>query len=247
MRIVSLVPSLTELVWWLGGRELLVGRTTFCTEPPEMASSIPSVGGTKTPDLDAIVALRPNLVIANQEENRREDVEALRERGLELLVTRIETLDEAVEAIRTIGGLVGVGARAEELVRSIEEARAEAPGNGPRVFVAVWGRPLMGLGGGTFGHAMLEAAGARNVLAAQRRYPVLSMEDVRAAAPDLILLPDEPYRFQPRHQAHFAAVAPTLLVDGKLLWWYGPRIPQSLATLRSVLRQPLGRGEARPT
>lgn len=247
MRIVSLVPSLTELVWWLGGRQLLVGRTKFCTEPPEMASSIPSVGGTKTPDLDAIASLQPDLVIANQEENRREDVEALRERGLQLLVTRIETLDDAMDTIRTIGGLIGARDRAEGLVKGIEEARAGAPRDGPRVFVAVWGRPLMGLGAGTFGHAMLEAAGARNVLAAQRRYPVLSMDDVRAAAPDLVLLPDEPYHFQARHRARFATVAPTLLVDGKLLWWYGPRIPDSLATLRRLLRQPPDAGEARPT
>jgi len=237
MRIVSLVPSLSELLWWLGAGSSLVGRTTYCVEPPEMAAAVPALGGTKTPNIEAIDALRPDVVIANQEENRREDVEALRSRGLRVVVTRIDSLEEAMDTIVKLGELVGAEQRARDLVRRIRsEVHQGAPGR-RRVFVAVWGRPLMGLGSRTFGDAMLRAAGAENVLAGQTRYPRVTLDDVRAAAPELILLPDEPYRFQERHRPPFEAIAPARLVDGKLLWWYGPRIPDSLATLRRIIAE----------
>ncbi len=235
MRIVCLVPSLTELLWWLGAGRRLVGRTVYCTEPPEMAAAVPALGGTKTPDIERIVALAPDLVIANREENRREDVEDLERRGIRVLVTNIETIDDAAAAITELGALLGAGDRAADLVGRIREAAAQPHAPRPRVFVAVWGKPLMGLGSGTFGHAMLTAAGAANVFEGVPRYPLVTLDEVRAAAPDLILLPDEPYRFRERHLPSFAAIAPARLIDGKLLWWYGPRIPGSLRTLRRVI------------
>ena len=236
MRIVSLVPSLTELVWWLGAGPRLVGRTVYCTEPPEMAAAVPAFGGTKTPDIEGIATLRPDLVIANREENRREDVEALESRGLRVLVTNIESIEDATAVIADLGALLGAEDRAADLVGRIRECAAARPAAGrPRVFAAVWGKPLMGLGSSTFGHAMLTAAGAANVLEGVPRYPLVTFEALRAAEPELILLPDEPYRFRERHLPTFAAIAPTRLIDGKLLWWYGPRIPESIRTLRGVI------------
>ncbi len=236
MRIVSLVPSRTELVWWLGRGEWLVGRTRFCVEPPEVREAVPVVGGTKNPRVERIAGLRPDLVLANREENRQEDVEALRVRGLEVLVTDPNSLEEALGMIEELGERLEVRGRASELLReSREEMDPTARGTGPRVFVAVWDRPLMGMGNETYGHSLLEWAGGRNVLAGERRYPDVSREELGALGPDLILLPDEPYRFGARHLEEFERIAPARLFDGKAMWWYGPRIPGALRTLRAAL------------
>ena len=237
-RIVSLVPSLTELVWWLGHGERLVGRTRFCTEPAGQVEAAPAVGGTKDPDVGRIVALRPDVVIANREENRREDVEALRGAGIDVLVTDPNTVAGAVAMILEIGGLVAAEAKARELAGEIDRAIQEpGPAGGPRVFVAVWKRPLLGLGSESYGHDLVETAGASNVLAGRPRYPEVTWDELRALAPELILLPDEPYRFGKRHVAEFAAIAPARLIDGKLLWWYGPRIPEAIRSLRRILSE----------
>lgn len=237
MRVVSLVPSLTELVWELAP-ETLAGRTKFCTEPPEMAAAVPAFGGTKDPDVAAIAALQPDLVIANREENRREDVAALEAAGLRVMVTVIDSVGEALAAIRAIGAEVGNTAGADALAAEVEAALEEArPGEGPRVFVPIWRRPLLGLGGGTYGSSLLEACGAVNVLRERERYPEVTLEEVQGLRPELVLLPDEPYHFREEHCVEFAGVAPARLVDGKLLWWYGPRMPRSIRALRELLAE----------
>ena len=240
-RIVSLVPSLTELVAWLGAADRLVGRTKFCTEPPGAVGRIPAVGGTKNPDIAAITAVRPDLVIANREENRREDVEALRAAGIEVLVTGIDTVGEAVEAIRELGELLGAAERADQLARDItaalDEGQLAAGAARKRVYAGVWHNPMMGLGAGTYGHSLLEACGAANVLGERERYPEVTMEAVRALKPDLILLPDEPFPFDEGHAALYGAIAPARVIDGKLLWWYGPRMPGAIRELRRILAE----------
>ncbi|HEY4668585.1 MAG TPA: helical backbone metal receptor [Tepidiformaceae bacterium] len=234
-RIVSLVPSLTELVWWLGRGDALVGRTRFCTEPPELAGTVPAVGGTKNPRLDRIVALRPDLVLANKEENRQEDVGALIDAGLDVLLTDPNTVDEAVAMILEVGEWVGATERAEQLAADVNAALEEGRARAVRVFVAVWKKPLMGLGSETYGHDLLERVGATNVLAGRRRYPEVTMEALAGLAPQAVLLPDEPYPFKEPDCADFVAVAPARVVDGKLLWWYGPRMPAAIRELRKVL------------
>jgi ABC-type hemin transport system substrate-binding protein len=237
MRVVSLVPSLTELVFHLGRGPWLVGRTRFCNLPAE-ATAIEAVGGTKDPDISRIAALAPDLVIANREENRREDVEALCAAGLDVLVTDPNTVREAAAMIEDLGGRLDAAVPATALVRSIEAELDQAPpGPGPRVFVAVWYRPLLGLGGETFGNDVLAAAGASNVLASCPRYPEIARDALPGLRPDLILLPDEPFRFRQRHAEEFASVAPARLIDGKLLWWYGPRLPASLRQLREMFAE----------
>ncbi len=237
MRLVSLVPSLTELLFWLGAGQAVVGRTRFCTEPAGLVESVEAVGGTKNPDVDRIAALGPDIVIANREENRREDVETLAARGLRVLVTDIVDLESAERVVLELGELVGQLRRAQELVEQIEEARAGARPTGARVFVPVWRRPLLGLGRDTFGHAMIAAGGGTNVLAARARYPAVTLEEVRTLAPTLILLPDEPYRSGPQHIPEFESVAPAQVVDGKLLWWYGPRTPSAIRTLQALFQR----------
>lgn len=240
MRVVSLVPSLTELVWALAPG-VLVGRTKFCDEPAEMAAAVPAFGGTKDPDVAAIAAAAPDLVIANHEENRREDVEALRARGIRVLVTEIDSVAEAFAAIRALGQELGAEERAEAIVQEAADALAEPPAAPPvRVFVPIWRRPLLGLGGDTYGSSMLEACGAVNVLAGRPRYPEVSPGEVAALRPDLVLLPDEPYRFSADHVAEFAGIAPARVVDGRLLWWYGPRMAASIRALKALFREVRG-------
>ncbi len=239
MRVVSLVPSLTELVWTLTPAAL-VGRTRFCVVPASLADAVPAFGGTKDPDLAGIVAAGPELVIANREENRREDVEALEAAGLRVLLTDIRSVEAALAAIREIGRALGNEAGAAAIVRAFEAERSHEgamPARPVRVFVPIWRAPLLGLGGDTYGSSLLEAAGAVNVLAGRERYPEVTLEEVAGLGPELILLPDEPYRFGERHVPEFAGVAPTRVVDGQLLWWYGPRMAEALRTLRQILRE----------
>lgn len=240
-RIVSLVPSLTELVSWLGAGERLVGRTKFCTEPAGLVARVPAVGGTKNPDIAKIVTLSPNLVVANKEENRREDIEALRAGGLTVLVTNPNTVVDAVGMIRELGAILEAHELAEGLAGDIESARAEGKGRVPvRVFAGVWHSPMMGLGSESYGHSLLEACGGLNVLGDRPRYPETSMDELRRLRPQLILLPDEPFPFDEGHAAMYSAIAPARVIDGKLLWWYGPRMPEAIRTLRAMFAEAVG-------
>lgn len=237
-RIVSLVPSLTELVWHLGVGDALVGRTRFCTEPAEMADLVAIVGGTKNPRIERIVELEPDLVVANKEENRREDIEALRETGLEVLLTDPNSMPEALAMVRELGSRLGAESRAEELAAATEAALAEPlPARRPRVFVAVWRHPDMGLGGESYGHDLIERCGAANVLGTRPRYPELADGELVALQPELILLPDEPYPFKEADVPAYAGIAPARVVDGKLLWWYGPRMPEAIRELRGLFKE----------
>ena len=233
-----MVPSLTELVDWLGAGDRLVGRTKFCTEPASLRDRVPALGGTKNPDIAKIVAVAPELVLANREENRREDIEALEKAGLRVLLTDPNTVDEAVEMIAELGVTFGVPEKADELIAEIRAALEERPSpRGLRLYVGVWHNPMMGLGSESYGHSLIEACGAVNVLREQPRYPAVSLNELEALGPDLILLPDEPFPFDDGHVRAYGAVAPTRLVDGKLLWWYGPRMPGAIRELRTIFAE----------
>jgi ABC-type hemin transport system substrate-binding protein len=238
-RIVSLVPSLTDLVCAFGGGYELVGRTRFCTEPRGEVERIPIVGGTKNPDLERIIAARPTLVLANREENRKEDVEALRGAGLDVLLTDPNTVAEAIAMVRSLGGRLGCDEAAERIARETEAAVAGV-GAGearPRVLVLVWKQPLMVLGCESYGHDLLRVVGADNAAGERPRYPEMSMDEIRAAKPGLILLPDEPYPFKEADAERFREVAPARVVDGKLLWWYGPRMPGAIRELSALVSE----------
>ncbi len=216
-------------------------------------ASKPKVGREKDPDVGRILALAPDLVIANIEENRREVVEQLRAAGVPVWVTYPRTVRDGIRLIRDLGELTGTRPVAEPLAAGLtarlEAARARAAGRRPiRVFCPIWRGPYMTINRDTYVHDMLAVCGGANVFADRpERYPTVTLEEVRAAAPELILLPDEPYRFRATHRADFAPLrdVPAVagerirLVDGKLLSWYGPRIGEALVRL-----PPLIAGEA---
>jgi ABC-type Fe3+-hydroxamate transport system substrate-binding protein len=246
-RIVCLVPSLTESLFSLGLGGRVVGVTDYCVHPPAALAGMPRVGGTKTPDLDAIAALAPDLVIANREENRRRDVERLRAAGIPVWVTYPRTVREGA---RLLASMAALGASPEAVARVVEPvqravAAAEEArgGGGPRVFCPIWRRPWMAVGGDTYAHDLITLCGGVNVFggSSQRRYPRVREEEILAAAPELILLPDEPYAFGPQDAADLRAwPVPAArsgrihLIDGTLVSWYGARISRAIATLRSL-------------
>ena len=226
-RVVSLVPSVTEtlLAWGVTP----VACTRFCEQP-----DLPHVGGTKDPDVAAIVDLRPDLVVLCVEENRREDADALNAAGLVTAALSIDGVADVAPALRTLAALVGVDpARIED----VEKITAGAPSDGRlRAFVPIWKRPWMSLAGGTYGSSLLAAIGVDNVFAdAGDRYPTVTLEEARARRPDVVLAPSEPYPFRERHVPVLDEVAPVVLVDGQDLFWWGVRTPAAAQRLRRQL------------
>jgi ABC-type Fe3+-hydroxamate transport system substrate-binding protein len=209
----------------------------------------PKVGREKDPDLARIRALAPDLVVANIEENRRDVVDLLRADGVPVWVTYPRTVSEGIGLIRELGALTGTAAAAEALAHPLDAALARVRARAAakprvRVFCPIWRGPYMTINRDTYVHDLLWTCGGDNVFGQNpMRYPTVSLEEVRAAAPDVILLPDEPYRFRAAHRADFAPLGdvPAVrtgrihLVDGKLLSWYGPRIGEALERVPRLL------------
>lgn len=247
-RIVSLVPSLTEALFELGLGERVVGVTDWCVHPALAVAPLPKVGGTKNPELAAIAALRPDLVIANHEENTRGDVEWLEALGIPVWVTYPRTVEEGVALLRELAELGGARAAIESVVEPIEErvarARAERPARPVRVFCPIWKGPWMAVGADTFIHDLLTLCGGHNVFADrdERRYPIVRDAEIVAAAPEVVLLPDEPYAFAAQDAAELsrwdmpaARAGRVHLIDGTLVSWYGPRILPAIERLCALL------------
>jgi ABC-type Fe3+-hydroxamate transport system substrate-binding protein len=225
-RVVSLVPSLTEAVAATGA-ELLVGATDWCSHPADL--HVVRVRGTKNPDVDAVVALRPDLVLANAEENREQDLESLRAAGLAVWTTAPQTLPEALGSLERALAACGLGRPA--WLAEAERAWA-APWTGPRraAVVPVWRRPWIHLGRDTFAGDVLARLGVDNVLAGHaERYPRVPLAELPPH--DLVVLPDEPYAFSPDDGPEAFPGVPAACVSGRHLTWYGP----SLAEAREVL------------
>lgn len=239
MRIVSLVPSLTETLIHFGLVDSVVGRTRWCTEPADVVEGLEAVGGTKNPDVARILELRPDLVVVNKEENRIEDCRALEAGGLRLHVTHPCTVPEAASMIEALGEACGAREAGAALAERCREALAAAEARTPRAlrtFCPIWRKPWMTFRRATYIGDMLERAGCSNVFG-DRQEPdffEVSLEDVVAAAPELVVLPDEPFVFEQKHADELRAAgvdARFLFVDGKDLAWYGPRIPAALERL----------------
>ena len=250
-RVVSLVPSLTEAVA-ATAPGLLVGATDWCSHPAELA--VTRLGGTKNPDVARVLALRPDLVLANEEENRAPDLDALRAAGAAVWVTGIRTLDQAFRSLdRMLTLACGLPRppwldRAEAAWRPVTPAGASAGvtdvSGGPlavRAVVPVWRRPWMVLGRDTFAGDLLGRLGVRHLHRDHpERYPAVPLPELLAAGPDLLVLPDEPYRFTAADGPEAFPGVPAVLLSGRHLTWYGP----SLAEAREVLLEGvLGRRE----
>jgi ABC-type Fe3+-hydroxamate transport system substrate-binding protein len=242
-RLVSLVPSISELLWWWHLADRVVGVTDWCVAPPRAFGSARRVRGTKNPDLAAIRTLAPDLVVADQEENRAIDVERLREAGLAVHVTRVRGLADLAGTFARLGGALGVRNAAEATATTIARAASTAPPTPPvRAVVGVWRDPRRDgwwvLGADTFGASLLAAAGFR-VLPDDPagRYPVRALDDLVAMAPDVVLLPDEPYAFGPGDVEELRDRGLRVRqVDGTSLWWWGPRTPTAIGDLRRLGR-----------
>ncbi|MEE1794094.1 helical backbone metal receptor [Streptomyces sp. BE308] len=235
MRVVSLVPSLTEAVA-VTAPGLLAGVTDWCTHPPDLTAA--RIGGTKNPDVAAVVALRPDLVIANEEENRAPDLAALREAGLDVMVTEVRTLDAAFAELERVL-VTGCGLARPRWLDEAEAAWAALPSPGtPRpAIVPVWRRPWMVLGRETFAGDLLARLGVRNVYADHaERYPRIPLAELNAAGAELVVLPDEPYRFTADDGPEAFPALPAALVDGRHLTWYGPSLAAAASALRAALR-----------
>jgi ABC-type Fe3+-hydroxamate transport system substrate-binding protein len=247
-RIVSLVPSTTELLCALGLAEALVGVTVYCVEPREVVAGKTRVGGEKDPDLDVIRALAPDLVVANIEENTREHVEALRAAGIRVWLTYPRSVRESLDMIRELGAVTGAVAPAEALLADLEPlyaaVRARLADRRPtRVFYPIWRGPFMTVGHDTYIHDVLATCGGANVFADRARYPTVTLDEVAARAPEVVLLPDEPFRFRRAHLRDFDPypAMPAVrdgrlhLVDGKRFSWHGPRLAEALRTVPTLL------------
>ncbi len=231
-RVVSLVPSLTEAIA-VTAPDLLVGATDYCTHPPGL--SVPRVGGSKYPAVEKVLACHPDLVIANMEENREQDVVALRESGVSVHVTYPRTLDQAFGALRELFRVLGV-AVPPWLGQAEQAWAAPAPARVRTAVVPVWRRPWVVLGSDTFAGDLLARLGIRNLYAdASERYPRPPLAQLQAREPELVVLPDEPYAFTAEDGPEAFPGVPYALVSGRHLTWYGP----SLVEAREVLERQL--------
>ncbi|ANB05455.1 ABC transporter substrate-binding protein [Streptomyces ambofaciens] len=270
MRAVSLVPSLTEAVAvTLTG--VLAGATDWCTHPAGL--DVVRVGGTKNPKTDRILSLAPDLVIANEEENRPDDLAALRAAGVEVLVTEVRTVSQAFTELDRVLAACGAISRPRWLDEAEaawaaappapapsspsrapspssasaprSPARAPAPSSSPSLaperrrtaVVPIWRRPWMVLGRDTFAGDVLARLGVDNLYGPHaERYPKIAVEELRAARPDVVVLPDEPYRFTAGDGPEAFPGLPCALVDGRCLTWYGPSLAEAPRVLDAALR-----------
>ncbi len=226
-RIISLVPSLTELICDLGLEKLLVGRTKFCIHPKDLINDIPKIGGTKNPRIKDILDLKPDLIIGNKEENRKEDIEALAEH-CHVLVSDIKTFQDAQEFIQSLGNWYQKEEKAAEIIYQNQQCiRKYKIQESKSALYLIWNDPYMSIGHDTYIHDILSQIGYRNILEDQLRYPTLEEDQIKALNPDVILLSSEPYPFKEKHISELQDLVPGAgieLVDGEFYSWYGSRL-----------------------
>lgn len=232
-RLVSPVPSLTEAVA-ATQPSLLVGATDWCAYPPLLA--VTRVRGTKNPDIQRVITLAPDLVLANEEENREADLAVLREAGIEVLVTEVRTVPQAFVELDRLMGACGLARP-----RWLDEAEAAwqdvRPDFDVTAVVPIWRRPWMVLGRDTFAGDLLARLGVRNLYADHHeRYPKVPLPQLTARGAGLVVLPDEPYRFHERDGPEVFSGTPAALVSGRHLTWYGPSLRTARARLSASLR-----------
>lgn len=232
-RIVSLVPNLTETLWWWHLSARVVGATEYCVAPPHGFPHATRVRGTKNPDTAAIVDLAPDVVVANAEENRELDVARLREAGVPVYVTAPRSIEQAATSLAVLGEVLGVGGAGAGLAQAMRRAvtRVGSESTDLTVFVPIWRDPWMSVGTDTIAGDLLRLAGMA-VAPEAPRYPKVELDDVAGLDVDAVLLPDEPYVFTGEDTREFSDWrARVRLIDGTALTWWGPRTPSSLADL----------------
>lgn len=221
MNLVSLVPSVTETLSAWGVTP--IACTKYCERP-----DLHHVGGTKNPEVEAIVALAPDLVVVDVQENRLEDYAALTDAGLNVLALDVVSLETMSVDLQRLAETVGHG-------HPVDAVPQVVPLN-QRAFVPIWRRPWMSIGADTFGSRLLEAMGITNICSElESNYPELDLSTVAELQPDLIIVPSEPYEFDDAHLEEFTNIAPAVRVDGRDLFWWGARTPEAMQRLHGQL------------
>lgn len=254
-RIISLVPSQTELLFHLGLGDAIIGLTKFCVHPSDCQKGRTIVGGTKTIDIELIKSLNPDLIIANKEENEKTAIEELSV-DFPVFVSDVTDMDSALSMIRSVGQLTQKYAESELLIKQIQnEFNTQFPAPSPdnenksaafflssqhkplRTCYLIWNKPLMTVGSDTFIHSLMKIAGFENIFADKTRYPMVSMTDLIFLKCELLLLSTEPYPFKQKHVDEFEKHLPNtkiILVDGEMFSWYGNRLLKTAEYLKNM-------------
>lgn len=234
-RIISLVPSQTELLFDLGLDDEVIGITKFCVHPETWRNTKTIVGGTKRIRHDTIDELQPDLIIANKEENAKKDIELLQKK-YPVWISDVISWQDALQMIKGIAAITGKVQRAEELIKQIENAFTDLPTlSSDKVLYLIWRGPWMAAAANTFIDTMLNKIGWQNALKDYSRYPELTTEQIQSLNPDYILLSSEPYPFKEAHIKELKLICPqaqVLLVDGEMFSWYGSRLLLSAEYLK---------------
>jgi ABC-type Fe3+-hydroxamate transport system substrate-binding protein len=253
LRVISLCPSLTELVFDLGAGTELIGRTKFCVHPSDGVAAVEKVGGTKNPKTDRIIALAPDVVLMNEEENRQEDAGLLRGAGINCHVSFPRTVEETAHMVRNIAGILDRRPSGEVIAREIEarasRVREASAGRPPvRYVYLIWRRPWMVAAGDTFASALLALAGGANAFASPAsRYPEVTAAEIAAAKPDVVFFSSEPFPFTEAHAAELSGEtgipsSRMMFVDGEYITWHGSRTPAGIDYAESVIVAARGSG-----
>lgn len=239
VRLVSLVPSLTQTLCDAGLEHRVVGVTKFCIHPENIRKDAQIIGGTKNPRIEDIILLKPDLILANKEENRREDIELL-QKDFPVYTTDIKTMDDFALFCRDMAGLFphsgfeSIGESADNVIRHPYQ------GQKLKVCYLIWKEPYMTIGGDTFIHHMMEHHGFKNIFSHHLRYPEILVQDMNQSQADFVFLSSEPYPFKEKDVQELSALLPSkkvIYVDGEMFSWYGSAIPKAHDYLRNLLNQ----------
>ncbi|MBX2934874.1 MAG: ABC transporter substrate-binding protein [Ferruginibacter sp.] len=238
-RIISLVPSQTELLHYFNLEEETIAITKFCVHPTEWYKSKTKIGGTKTINIEKVKELNPDLIIANKEENTKEQVEQLAN-YYPIWLTDVNNLQDALQMIEDIGNLVQKAKEAKELIKQVKINFVQIPGLNHTIRTAylIWKNPFMAAGCNTFINDMLTCCGFKNVFATTSRYPQVNIEAIKKANCQLLLLSSEPYPFKQKHIEELSEQLPTtkiMLVDGEMFSWYGSRLLKAPAYFTTII------------
>lgn len=238
-RIISLVPSQTELLFQLGLDARVSGITKFCVHPETWFRSKTRIGGTKTVKTDLIAQLQPDLILANKEENKKDQVEILQQL-YPVWISNVHDLDSALDMIAGVGEITGTAEKASEIIARVRAGFSELETRNAKLKTAylIWRNPYMTIGNDTFIHDMLNRCGLENIFTHQTRYPETTIEELRKKNCELLLLPSEPYPFKENHIAELQEQLPNtkiLLCDGEMFSWYGSRLLESPTYFKQLL------------
>lgn len=236
-RIISIVPSQTELIWDLGLKQELIGITKFCIHPKQMHQSITHVGGTKTLNIKKIKALKPDIIIGNKEENEQTQILELQQE-FPVWMSDIYTLKDSLNMIQGLGTLLNKETQSLNISNSIKKSFKTLPQLNKRVLYFIWNKPYMVAGSNTFIGDVLQRLGLINCIEEKdSRYPILTIDEIKILNPDLILLSSEPFPFNQKHINELKKHLPTTsisIVDGEAYSWYGSRLMQSVGEFEKL-------------